>query len=76
MNPIDELREQLNRLFMENELAPEMQRRFKAQLESWLNGLNIVSREEFDAQTKVLLAAQQQLRKLELEIEDLKSSLQ
>lgn len=75
MKPIDEMREQLNRLFAESELAPDLQRRFKSQLESWLTKLNIVSREEFDAQTRVLQAAQQQLVKLEQQLDDLKSQL-
>jgi hypothetical protein len=75
LKPIDEMREQLNRLFAESELAPDLQRRFKSQLESWLTKLNIVSREEFDAQTRVLQAAQQQLVKLEQQLDDLKSQL-
>ncbi len=59
LTPIDEIREQFNRLFDDNELSPALRDRFKVQLESWLNKLNIVSREEFDAQTKVLHSAQQ-----------------
>ena len=73
MNPIDELRQQFNRLFDDNDLSPALKSRFKAQLESWLNKLNIVSREEFDAQTKVLHSAQQQLVQLQQQILDLKS---
>lgn len=73
MNPIDDIREQFNRLFDDNELSPALQNRFKAQLETWLNKLNIVSREEFDAQTKVLHNAQQQLAALQTQIEELKS---
>ena len=76
MKPIDELREQLNRMFAESQLAPDMQRRFKSRMESWLNQLNIVSREEFDAQTRVLQAAQQQLVRLEQQIDDLKEALE
>ena len=76
MKPIDDLREQFNRLFADSDLTPELRQRFKARLESWLNGLNIVSREEFDAQTKVLQQAQQQLTRLEQAIEDLKSQQQ
>lgn len=73
MTPIDEIREQFNRLFDDNELSPALRDRFKVQLESWLNKLNIVSREEFDAQTKVLHSAQQQLVALQQQIEELKS---
>jgi len=76
LKPIDDLREQFNRLFADSDLTPELRQRFKARLESWLNGLNIVSREEFDAQTKVLQQAQQQLTRLEQAIEDLKSQQQ
>ena len=75
MKPVDELREQLNRLFAESGLAPDLQGHLKTRLESWLNKLNIVSREEFDAQTRVLQAAQQQLVKLEQQLDDLKSDL-
>ena len=74
MKPIDDLRAQLNRLFADADLAPDIRQRFKAQLEGWLNSLNIVSREEFDAQAKALQAAQQQLQRLEQQIEELKSS--
>lgn len=76
MNPIDDLREQFNRLFADNDITPEIRRRFKSQLEGWLNKLNIVSREEFDAQTKVLQQTQQQLAKLEQALDDLKSQSQ
>lgn len=76
MNPIDDLREQFNRLFADNDITPEIRRRFKSQLEGWLNNLNIVSREEFDAQTKVLQQTQQQLVKLEQALDDLKSQSQ
>lgn len=71
LNPIDEIREQFNRLFDDNDVAPALKGRFKTQLESWLNKLNIVSREEFDAQTKVLINAQQQLNMLQQKIERL-----
>ncbi len=73
MTPIDEIREQFNRLFDDNELSPALRDRFKAQLETWLNKLNIVSREEFDAQTKVLHSTQQQLVELKQQIEELNS---
>ena len=73
MKPIDELREKLNQQFADLDIAPALRQRLKVQLEAWLNDLNIVSREEFDAQTKVLQATQAQLTRLEQEIEDLKS---
>lgn len=73
MKPFDDIQEQLNRLFTESNIAPEVQRRFRTQFEAWLSKLNIVSREEFDAQSKVLAAALTQLQRLEQEIEELKS---
>jgi len=74
LKPFDEIQEQLNRLFAESNIAPEVQRRFKSQFESWLSKLNIVSREEFDTQTKVLASAQQQLRQLQQDLDELKST--
>jgi len=73
LKPIEELREKLNQQFADLDIAPALRQRLKARMEAWLNDLNIVSREEFDAQTKVLQATQAQLTRLEQEIEDLKS---
>lgn len=73
MTALDDLREQLNRLLSESELAPDIRNQFKSRVESWLTQLNLVSREEFDAQTKALELAQQQLRRLEQQLDTLKS---
>lgn len=48
-----------------NNASPELERRVKQMLQSTLARMDLVTREEFDAQTKVLQHTRQRLEELE-----------
>ncbi len=58
-----------------NSFKQEAEKNIKALAQSALERLDVVSREEFDAQTKVLKAAQAQVSELEQQIERLNEQL-
>lgn len=54
-----------------SEMKDELQGKIQAQLKSSLASLDVVSREEFDAQTAALVRAEQKISELELRLEHL-----
>ena len=55
-------------------LGEETEARFKAILQSAMQKMELVTREEFEVQTEVLARTRQKLKQLEAQIEQLESS--
>lgn len=70
---IDELAERLGQLVPPGlkDLRAELQRNFRAVLQSQLSRLELVSREEFEVQQEVLERTRSKLQKLEKQLADL-----
>lgn len=70
---IDELAERLGQLVPPGlkDLRAELQRNFRAVLQSQLSRLELVSREEFEVQQEVLKRTRSKLQKLEKQLADL-----
>lgn len=75
---LESISEQAGRLLsQENPLAPaELEKQLKALLQSASGKLDLVSREEFDAQRLVLERTRQRLEQLELQVQQLEQQLQ
>ncbi|MGI1679389.1 MAG: accessory factor UbiK family protein [Cellvibrionaceae bacterium] len=58
-----------------SDLNPEIQRKIKVLLQSALQKMDVVSREEFDAQTAVLQRTRLRLESLEAEVIELTAAL-
>ena len=58
-----------------NNLREDMEQNLRSGLESGLRKMNLVSREEFDIQTAVLLRTREKLEKLESLVDELSSQL-
>lgn len=56
-------------------LKNDLAKNFHSVLQNAFNKLDIVNREEFDAQTKVLARSRQRIEKLEAEVRELESLL-
>ena len=56
------------------EFKSEIERNLKQIVQAWLSQLNLVSREEFDAQTEVLLRTRAKLEQLEATLKNIESS--
>jgi len=54
-----------------NNLREDMEQNLRSGLESGLRKMNLVSREEFDIQTAVLLRTREKLEKLEVLVDEL-----
>jgi BMFP domain-containing protein YqiC len=76
-NQLDELAQRLSSLLPVSmgELQQDMERNLRAGLESSLRKMNLVSREEFDVQTAVLLRTREKVEKLEQLVEQLTDKL-
>ncbi len=55
-------------------LPEDIERNFKSVLQSAFNKMDLVTREEFDAQSKVLARTRQKLDRLEKKLNDLEKS--
>ncbi|MEO6172307.1 MAG: accessory factor UbiK family protein [Arenimonas sp.] len=77
LKAIDELARRLNDLVPPglNEARADLEQNFKATLQSGLNKLNLVTREEFDVQRSVLLRTREKIDALERAIEVLEARL-
>ena len=73
--PIGDVVRQLNELLGESGLRDEADRNAKALLQSALRKLDVVSREEFDAQAEVLARTRDRVAELEQELETLSLQL-
>ncbi len=74
--PIGDVVRQLNDLLGEGGLREEADRNAKALLQSALRKLDVVSREEFDAQADILARTKDRVAELEQELEVLSQQLQ
>lgn len=59
-----------------SDLREDMEQNLRSGLESGLRKMNLVSREEFDIQTAVLLRTREKLEKLEVLLEELTTKLE
>ena len=59
-----------------NDLREDMEQNLRSGLESGLRKMNLVSREEFDIQTAVLLRTREKLEKLESVVDELSAQLE
>lgn len=72
---IDQITQQISRLFEQNPLPQDLQRNVRALLEAGLGRLDVVTRAEFDAQTAVLEHTRAKLDELETQLVDLAKQL-
>lgn len=69
--PLHKLFEGINDSLNTAELSPELKRQFRQLLQSALARMDLVTREEFDAQAKVLQHTRERLEALEREVAEL-----
>jgi len=69
--PIPDVFEQVNELLGDSGLKGEVDRGLRGLVQSGLRRLNMVSREEFDAQTEILARTRARVEELEQELEAL-----
>jgi BMFP domain-containing protein YqiC len=68
-NSLHDLFEKTSSLFANNVMKEDLEQQFRALLQSQLRKLDMVSREEFDAQTAVLERTREKLDTLEKQLE-------
>ncbi len=74
--PIGEVFRQVSDLLGESPLKSEADRNARALLQSALRRLDMVSREEFDAQAEILARTEARVLELEAELENLSTALE
>jgi BMFP domain-containing protein YqiC len=74
--PLSEVIEQVNNLVGNSALRGEVDRSVRALVQSALQKLDLVSREEFDAQAQVLQRTRSRVEELEQELEALTRELE
>lgn len=74
-NPMDDLARKLSALLPEpvRHMQEDMEKNMRSLLESGLQKMNLVTREEFDIQTAVLLRTREKLEALEKRLDELDS---
>lgn len=72
---IDQLAQQIGNLFGHNALPQDFQRNLRALLQAGLNRMDVVTREEFDAQAAVLERTRAKLDQLETQLTELAKQL-
>lgn len=73
--PISEVFQQLNELVSNSGIKGEVDKNMRALVQSGLSKLDVVSREEFDAQAEILKRAKAQVTSLEAQLEELTGEL-
>ena len=73
--PISEVLQQVNELVGNSGIKSEVDKSVRALMQSGLSKLDVVSREEFDAQTEILKRARTQITSLEAQLEELTKEL-
>jgi hypothetical protein len=73
--PIGDVVRQINELLGDTGLRAEADKNARALLQSALRRLDMVSREEFDAQTEILARTRARVEELEQELENLTAQL-
>lgn len=71
---LDEIGGRINKLVSETP-AGDLEKNLRSLLQSLFFRLDLVTREEFDAQSQVLLRAREQLNALELKVKELEARL-
>ena len=75
-NPFDQLTETISRLIpASNTIRDDFERNMKGVLEGGLQSMNLVTREEFDVQSAVLLKTREKLEALEQQVAELERIL-
>lgn len=74
--PIGEVLQQVNELVGKSGIKSEVDKSVRALMQSGLSKLDVVSREEFDAQTEILTRARTQITSLEAQLEELTLELE
>lgn len=74
MKLLDEIGSRINKIIQETPAA-DLEKNMRAVLQSAFSKLDLVNREEFDAQSQVLLKAREQLSALEERIAELEARL-
>lgn len=72
---IDKLAQQIGDLFGPGSVPHDIQRNLRAVIQSGLDKMDLVTRDEFDAQTAVLERTRAQLDQLEKQIDQLEAQL-
>lgn len=72
---IDKLAQQIGDLFGRNTLPQDFQRNLRALIQTGLDKMDVVTRDEFDAQTAVLEHTRVKLDQLELQLNELTKQL-
>jgi ubiquinone biosynthesis accessory factor UbiK len=71
MSTIEQLKQRVNDAVKESGLAPELDKQFRVLVQAVISRLDLVPREEFDAQAKVLQQTRRRLEELEREVDQL-----
>jgi BMFP domain-containing protein YqiC len=74
--PLGDVLQQLNELVGSAGLGGEVDKSARALLQSALNRLDVVSREEFDAQSEILQRTRERVGELEAQLEQLTGELE
>jgi len=74
--PISEVLQQVNELVGNSGIKSEVDKNVRALMQSGLSKLDVVSREEFDAQSEILKRARTQISSLEAQLEELTLELE
>jgi BMFP domain-containing protein YqiC len=74
--PIGDVIRQVSDLLGDSPLKPEADRNARALLQSALRRLDMVSREEFDAQAEILARTRARVEELEAQLESLSTELE
>ena len=74
--PLGEVIQQVNELVGNSGIKDEMDKSLRALVQSGLSKLDVVTREEFDAQTEILKRTRSQIAALEAQLEELTKELE
>ena len=74
--PLGEVIQQVNELVGNSGIKDEMDKSLRALVQSGLSKLDVVTREEFDAQTEILKRTRSQIAALEAQLEELTRELE
>lgn len=72
---VDQLARQASELFRAPNLPPDLEHNLRSLLQNGVNRMNLVSRDEFDAQTAVLARSRQRLEALEKQLKALETTI-
>jgi hypothetical protein len=73
-NPIDDISRRVADLIASTPIA-DVQKNMRALLFGWIEQMNLVTREEFDAQRDVLARTREKLQQMETRVKELEAKL-